>query len=91
MGSVFSLLTTLSRLYCAIINTKDVIDALEAGHIGYLGIDVYENEKGIFFEDLHNKKPVDKMQNIATTTCSNFHHWEMNEASPNELTDIDGI
>lgn len=36
----------------AIINTKDVIDALKAGQIGYLGIDVYEGEENIFFRDL---------------------------------------
>jgi D-lactate dehydrogenase len=35
----------------ALINTRDVIDALKAGQIGYLGLDVYEEEKGLFFED----------------------------------------
>jgi D-lactate dehydrogenase len=35
----------------ALINTRDVIDALKSGHIGYLGLDVYEEEKGLFFED----------------------------------------
>ena len=38
----------------ALINTKDVVMALENGKIGYLGIDVYEYEKGLFFEDHHN-------------------------------------
>jgi len=36
----------------AIINTKDAIDALKTGQIGYLGIDVYEGEENIFFKDL---------------------------------------
>jgi len=34
-----------------LINTRDAITALKTGHIGYLGIDVYEEEKGLFFED----------------------------------------
>ena len=35
----------------ALVNTKDVIDALKIGHIGYFGMDVYEEEAGLFFED----------------------------------------
>lgn len=35
----------------ALVNTRDVIDALKTGKIGYLGLDVYEEEKGLFFED----------------------------------------
>ena len=38
----------------ALINTVDVLKALESGKVGYLGIDVYEYEKGLFFED-HEK------------------------------------
>lgn len=34
-----------------LINTKEIIEALKAGKIGYFGMDVYENEKGLFFED----------------------------------------
>ena len=34
-----------------LINTKDVIDGLKSARIGYLGIDVYEEEGGLFFED----------------------------------------
>ncbi len=36
----------------AIINTQDAINALKAGQLGYLGIDVYEGEEGLFFRDL---------------------------------------
>lgn len=36
----------------ALINTKDVIEALKAGHIKGLGIDVYEQEEKLFFKDL---------------------------------------
>jgi D-lactate dehydrogenase len=38
----------------ALINTRDVVTALDNGKIGYLGIDVYEYEKGLFFEDHKN-------------------------------------
>lgn len=34
-----------------LLNTTDVIKGLQTEKIGYLGLDVYENEKGIFFED----------------------------------------
>jgi len=32
-----------------LINTVDAIEALKSGKIGYLGLDVYEKEKGLFF------------------------------------------
>ncbi len=34
-----------------LINTKDVIAALKTGQIGSYGMDVYEEEEGLFFED----------------------------------------
>ena len=34
-----------------LVNTKDVIEALKSGHIGSFGLDVYEEEEGLFFED----------------------------------------
>lgn len=37
-----------------IVKTDDVLNALEAGKIGYFGMDVYEKEKGIFFYDRSN-------------------------------------
>jgi len=36
----------------ALINTHDAIQALKSGKLGYLGIDVYEQEEHLFFEDL---------------------------------------
>lgn len=36
----------------AVINTADAIEALKTGKIGYLGIDVYEQEDKLFFRDL---------------------------------------
>jgi len=35
----------------AVINTRDAVKALKNGRLGYLGIDVYEQEENIFFED----------------------------------------
>jgi D-lactate dehydrogenase len=35
-----------------LIHTADVIEALKTGQIGYLGIDVYEQEEKLFFKDL---------------------------------------
>ena len=36
----------------ALIDTPAVISGLKDGRIGYLGLDVYEEEEGLFFEDL---------------------------------------
>lgn len=35
----------------ALVNTRDVIVALKNGQIGYFGMDVYEEEQALFFED----------------------------------------
>lgn len=35
-----------------LINTRDVLVALKQGKVGYLGIDVYEQEEKLFFKDL---------------------------------------
>ncbi|MTI30077.1 2-hydroxyacid dehydrogenase [Xanthovirga aplysinae] len=34
-----------------LVNTKAVIQGLKTGHIGAIGLDVYEEEEGLFFED----------------------------------------
>jgi len=34
-----------------IVNTQSVINALKSGKMGSFGMDVYENEKGVFFHD----------------------------------------
>ncbi len=39
----------------AVIDTKAVIDGLKAGRIGHLGIDVYEEEADVFFQDLSDE------------------------------------
>jgi D-lactate dehydrogenase len=35
-----------------LIHTKALIEALKSGHVGGVALDVYEEEEGIFFEDL---------------------------------------
>jgi D-lactate dehydrogenase len=45
----------------ACVNTKDVLEGLENGHIGFYGADVYENERGIFFNDLSKTELKDEM------------------------------
>ena len=39
----------------AVVKSEDIIANLENGHIGYYGMDVYENEKGVFFFDHSGK------------------------------------
>jgi D-lactate dehydrogenase len=39
----------------ALIDTQAVIEALKSARIGYLGLDVYEEEADLFFEDLSDK------------------------------------
>ncbi len=39
----------------ALIDTRAVIDGLKSGRIGYLGLDVYEEEEELFFEDFSSR------------------------------------
>lgn len=39
----------------ALLDTLAVVDAMKSGQIGYLGLDVYEEEADIFFEDLSGR------------------------------------
>lgn len=38
----------------ALVDTVAAIEALKSGQLGYLGLDVYEEEDGLFFDDLSN-------------------------------------
>ena len=38
-----------------VIDTQAVIESLKNKHIGYLGLDVYEQEENLFFQDLSNE------------------------------------
>jgi len=39
----------------ALVDTKALINSLKTGHVGHAGLDVYEEEAGVFFEDLSGK------------------------------------
>jgi D-lactate dehydrogenase len=39
----------------ALIETKALIDGLKSGRLGGVALDVYEEEEGVFFEDLSGK------------------------------------
>jgi D-lactate dehydrogenase len=39
----------------ALVDTNAVIDALKSGRLGHLGLDVYEEEEELFFEDLSDQ------------------------------------
>lgn len=39
----------------SVINTQAAIDGLKQGKIGYLGLDVYEQEENLFFQDLSDQ------------------------------------
>jgi D-lactate dehydrogenase len=39
----------------ALIDSKALIGALKSGHLGAAGLDVYEEEEGVFFQDLSNQ------------------------------------
>lgn len=43
----------------AVMDTKAVIRGLKDGTIGYLGLDVYEEEDSLFFEDMSNRLLLD--------------------------------
>jgi len=34
-----------------LVDTKAMIEGLKSGQVGYFGMDVYEEEEGLFFED----------------------------------------
>jgi D-lactate dehydrogenase len=39
----------------ALVDTAALIDGLKTGHIGFVGLDVYEEEEHLFFQDLSSQ------------------------------------
>jgi D-lactate dehydrogenase len=54
----------------ALVNTPAVIAALKSGQIGYLGLDVYEEEADLFFEDMSG----DLIQDDVFSRLLTFHN-----------------
>lgn len=50
-----------------LIDTRALLVALKSGHLGGVGLDVYEHEEGIFFEDLSSAALQDDMLARLTT------------------------
>ena len=71
----------------AVINTKDVIKALDNNQIAALGMDVYENEDGVFFKDLSENIPNDEMLkkliSMPNVLLSSHHAFLTEEALTN--------
>jgi len=73
-----------------LIDTAAAISALQSGQIGYLGLDVYEKEKGIFFHDHSVKgitdealKTLIEMKNVLITS----HHAFLTKEALTNIAD----
>jgi len=53
-----------------LIKTDDTLDAIASGKVGGLGIDVYEHEAGVFFNDCTNDPKILKDKNLAALMAS---------------------
>lgn len=54
-----------------LVDTQAVIEAAKSGKIGYLGLDVYEEETELFFEDLSLQViPDDVLSRLLTSQIS---------------------
>jgi D-lactate dehydrogenase len=82
-----------------LINTPSVIAGLKSGQIGYLGIDVYEQEENLFFRDLSSDIiPDDTIQrlmsfpNVLVTAHQAFFTQEaMTQITLTTLRNIDNL
>ena len=66
----------------SVVNTEHIIDGLESGKIGALGMDVYANEKGIFFNNLSLNIPDDDILiklNAMPNVLITGHHASLTE------------
>lgn len=70
-----------------VVNTADIIKGLESGQIGYYGMDVYEKEKGIFFNDLSGSgledKELDQLMNFPNVLLTPHQAFATREALQN--------
>lgn len=74
----------------SVLNSEHVIDGLKSGRIGALGMDVYENEKGIFFKDQSRKIPDDDILiqlNAMPNVLISGHHAFLTEEALTNIAD----
>lgn len=82
-----------------LIDTRAVIEGLKSGHIGYLGIDVYEQEEHLFFQDLSDHIIQDDLicrlssfQNVLITAHQGFFTREaLDEIAQTTYSNIDSF
>ena len=82
-----------------LINTMDVIAALKHGQLGYLGLDVYEQEGKLFFQDYSEDVIQDEMilrlisfPNVLITSHQGFFTQEaMEQIATTTFTNIDAF
>ena len=82
-----------------LINTKDLIEALKRGYIGGLGLDVYEEEKEFFLNDMSNSYIRDEdlsvlltMPNVVITSHQAFFTSEaLNKIAQDTLKNIQEV
>lgn len=67
LGKMKKGVTIINTSRGALLNTKDVYEALKTGQVAYLGIDVYEEEENLFFEDLSTEIIMDDLFMRLTT------------------------
>jgi D-lactate dehydrogenase len=81
----------------ALINASDAIESLKSGKLGYLGLDVYEEESDIFYRDLSGKVIRDDVlarlltfPNVIITSHQGFFTREaLNDIATATLKNID--
>ncbi len=71
----------------ALIDTQALIEHLKSGQIGYAGLDVYENELGVFFED-HSMDVIKddmllKLMSMSNVLITSHHAFLTDEALQN--------
>jgi D-lactate dehydrogenase len=79
-----------------LIHTKDVIRALKTGQLGYLGIDVYEQEGDLFFRDLSERiipdEDITRLMSFPNVLITAHQGFFTNEAlSQIAITTIDNL
>lgn len=71
----------------SVVNTEHIINGLKSRKIGALGMDVYENEKGVFFNDLSQNIPDDdlliKLNAMPNVLITGHHAFLTEEALTN--------